>query len=70
MDDPVQAQQLMHTLFDLADYQGTAFSAGASMQIGLHNGLVLQLMAGEDTISACGIWSCPDFFEAFADAVK
>ncbi len=70
VDDPAAAQKLMTTLLDLADYQGTAFSAGASMQIGLQNGLTLQLMAGEDTISACGIWSCPDFFEAFADAVK
>ncbi len=70
VDDPAAASRLMSTLLDLADYQGTAFSTGASMQIGLKNGLTLQLMAGEDTISACGIWSCPDFFEEFAAAVK
>ena len=70
VDDPAAAQQLMTTLLTLADYQGTAFSTGASMQIGLKNGLTLQLMTGEDTISACGIWSCPDFFEEFAEAVR
>ena len=70
VDDPAAVQELMNTLFDLADYQSTAFASGASMQIGLSNGLTLQLMAGEDTISACGIWSCPDFFEAFMEAVK
>lgn len=70
VDDPARAELLMNTLYELADYQGTAFSAGASVQIGLKNGLVLQLMAGEDTLSACGIWSCPDFFEAFEQAVK
>ena len=67
VDDPSAASRLLTTLFDLADYQGTAFSSGASMQIGLKNGLVLQLMAGEDSISACGSWSCPDFFEEFTE---
>ena len=70
VDDPAETEMLMNTLYDLADYQGTAFSSGTSVQIGLKNGLVLQLMAGEDTLSACGIWSCPDFFEAFEQAVK
>jgi len=59
------AQQLMETLLDYADYQSTAFSGSVPMQIGLENGLTLQLMTGEDSVSACGTWSCPDFFEAF-----
>jgi len=70
VEDPAAVHSLMTTLYDLADYQGTAFSAGSSMQIGLKNGLTLQLMAGEDSISACGMWSCPDFFEEFAQAVR
>lgn len=64
------AQRLMETLLSYADYENTAFSGSQSMQIGLENGLVLQLMTGEDCVSACGTWSCPDFFEAFHDAVK
>jgi len=61
------AQQLMETLLEYADYQSTAFSGSVPMQIGLTNGLTLQLMTGEDSVSACGTWSCPDFFEAFAE---
>ncbi len=68
--EPETVLSLMNTLFELADYQSTAFSNGASMQIGLKNGLVLQLTAGEDSISACGTWSCPDFFEAFTAAAE
>ena len=70
VEDPAAVYSLMNTLFDLAAYEGTAFSNGSSLQIGLKNGLTLQLMAGEDTISACGIWSCPDFFEELAAAIK
>lgn len=65
-----QAQALMATLLDYADYQNTAFSGDVPMQIGLTNGLTLQLMTGEDSVSACGTWSCPDFFEAFAQSVQ
>ena len=65
-----QAQELMATLLDCADYQNTAFSGSTSMQIGLSCGLTLQLMTAEDSVSACGTWSCPDFFEAFASAVQ
>lgn len=70
VDDPAQVQQLMHTLLDYADLQGTSLSGDGSMQIGLNNGLTLQLLCGSDAVSACGTWSCPDFFEAFAEAVQ
>lgn len=64
--DGERAQSLMDTLLTCADYQSTAASGSASMQIGLQNGLTLQLTAGEDSVSACGTWSCPEFFEEFA----
>lgn len=64
--DGERAQSLMDTLLTCADYQSTAASGSASMQIGLQNGLTLQLTAGEDSVSACGTWSCPEFFENFA----
>lgn len=65
-----EARRLMETLLDCADYQSTAFSGDVSLQIGLSNGLTLQLMTGEDSVSACGTWSCPDFFEAFAQCAQ
>ncbi|MBE5777976.1 MAG: hypothetical protein E7331_01445 [Clostridiales bacterium] len=63
------AEMLMNTLLSNADYQSTGMSGSGSMQIGLKNGLVLQLMVGNDCVSACGTWSCPDFFEALHEAV-
>lgn len=63
-----QAQELMQTLLSDADFHSTGASGSGSLQIGLNNGLILQLLVGDDTIGACGTWSCPGFFEAFAEA--
>lgn len=63
------AQALMDTLLSSADYQSTGMSGSGSLQIGLNNGLTLQLLVGDDTVSACGTWSCPEFFETFHEAV-
>ena len=35
----------------------------------LNNGLKLQLGVSGDTVSGCGNWSCPEFFEAFKSAL-
>lgn len=64
------ARELMQTLLDDADFHSTSFSGKGSLQIGLTNGLTLQLMVGDDIISACGSWSCPGFFEAFEAAAE
>ncbi|MEG1968099.1 MAG: hypothetical protein RR142_10545 [Clostridia bacterium] len=63
------AQHLMQLLLDGSDYMSTGASGTDSLQIGLSNGLTLQLFVGDDAISACGTWSCPDFFEAYHEAV-
>ena len=44
-------------------------SGSGSLHIGLTNGLTLQLLVGDDTVSACGTWSCPEFFESFHEAI-
>ena len=36
-----------------------------TLTVTLTNGLKLQLGVSGDTFSACGKWSCPEFFEAF-----
>lgn len=64
------ARELMQVLLDDADFYSTGSSGKKSLQIGLTNGLVLQLLVGDDSISACGCWSCPGFFEAFNEAVQ
>ena len=63
------AQAVMKVLLNDADYQSTGMSGRGSLRIGLKNGLTMQLLVGDDTVSACGTWSCPDFFEAFHEAV-
>ena len=62
-----EAQELMQILLDDADFHSTSLSGKGSLQIGLTNGLTLQLLVGDDTVSACGTWSCPGFFEAFTE---
>jgi hypothetical protein len=65
------AQQLMTTLLDNASFQSASISSSGSqsLMIGLNNGLSLQLMVSGDSVSGCGTWSCPEFFEAFASAL-
>ena len=70
VDDPAAVRSLMETLLSCADYESTSLSGSDSTQLGLSNGLTLQLLVGEDTVSACGTWSCPDFFEAYQEAVN
>jgi hypothetical protein len=60
----------MQVLLDDADFYSTGSSGKNSLQIGLANGLVLQLLVGDDSISACGSWSCPGFFEAFGETAE
>jgi len=72
IDDPATAQSLMATLLDNAEYVSASVGSGdtRSLLIGLDNGLLMQLMVGDDTLSACGTWSCPEFFEAYGQAVE
>ena len=55
-------KKLMNALFE-GDYSDAGFRSGASLQLELKNGLTLQLLVKDDSVSACGTWSCPDFFE-------
>ena len=71
VSDSQTARQLMNVLLSNADYQGTSAPSGGSQSllIGLGNGLTLQVMVSGDNIGACGTWSCPEFFEAFAQTI-
>ena len=70
ISDAATAQNLMQTLLSNAVYQSAASGTDdtRSLQIALDNGLILQMMVGQDTVSACGTWSCPEFFAAYAAA--
>ncbi len=69
--DAGKAQELMRVLLSNASYQSASASSGGnqSLLLTLDNGLTMQLMVGDDTVSACGTWSCPEFFEAFLVAI-
>ena len=67
--DPAVCDKLIETLFDCASYESSgSISSRQSLIIELDNGLVVQLAVKSDSIAACGVWSCPEFFEAFEDA--
>ena len=71
IDDAQEAQSLMQTLLDNASFSNASASGSGrqSLLIHLDNGLILQTIVGDDCISSCGTWSCPDFFEAFNTAL-
>ena len=69
--DPAEAQRLMGILLSNAALtRAGAAETGKSLLIGLQNGLVLQMSVRDESLMACGTWSCPAFFEAFEAAVQ
>lgn len=70
--DPGAASSLVDILLNSASFNSAAGrdSSGQSLLIALSNGLTVQMLVKNDTLSACGSWSCPEFFEAFQNAVN
>ena len=65
------ADDVMNVLLDCATLKSAdAGSARQYLTVTLDNGLRLQLGVAGDTLSGCGSWSCPEFFEAFDAAMK
>ena len=72
IDQENEARELINVLLKNAQYEGAAESANRSQSLllWLSNGLTVQMNAGGGMLSACGTWSCPEFFAAFSDAVS
>lgn len=69
--DSALCESLFATLTSAASYESSgAISGKQSLLISLDNGLTVQLSVKNDKLSACGTWSCPEFFEAFSAAVQ
>ena len=69
--DAATAQSLYNTLIGNATLaRSGASETGASQLIQLSHGLTLQMAVRDESVMACGTWSCPEFFEAFAAAVQ
>ncbi len=66
--DPAACEELLSLLLDNASYESSgSVSSKQSLLIDLNNGLVLQMAVKGDKLAACGVWSCPEFFEAFEE---
>lgn len=66
--DPAACEALLATLLSNASYESRgSISSRQALLIELQNGLVLQMSVKGDNLAACGVWSCPEFFEAFED---
>ena len=66
--DPAACEALLATLLDCATYESSgSISSKQALLIEMSNGLVLQMAVKGDNLAACGVWSCPEFFEAFDD---
>lgn len=64
-------ESLFATLIDCASYESSGTVSGKqSLHIELDNGLTVQLTIKNDKLSACGTWSCPEFFEEFEAAIQ
>lgn len=71
VDDKTTCEKLFNTLIAYADYASSgSISSEQSLLIELDNGLTVQLMIKNDKLGACGVWSCPEFFEQYAAAVR
>ena len=64
--DPSACDVLLSTLLNSASYASSgSLSSRQALLIELDNGLVLQMAVKGDRLAACGVWSCPEFFEEF-----
>lgn len=71
INNSAKAQELMNILISNASYLRAGSSeTNQSLLIQLSNGLVLQMAVNGERIIACGTWACPEFFDAFQEAMQ
>lgn len=60
------ARNAWNTLLSCASYAGSGLrESDETLLVEMDNGLTLQLFVSGKKLSACGTWSCPEFFDAF-----
>lgn len=67
-----KCEELLEILFDCAQYESSddIVNPRQVLLLTLDNDLEVQLIVRNGSVSACGIWSCDEFFDAFVDACK
>ena len=69
--DQNTAESLVDTLLDNASFESSGSVSGSqSLLIQLDNGITVQMAVKDDKLSACGTWSCPEFIDAFTNAMQ
>ncbi|MBR5110833.1 MAG: hypothetical protein IK099_11640 [Clostridia bacterium] len=71
INDPATAQRLVSVLVNNASFLRAGGSeTNQSLLIQLKSGLALQMAVNGERVIACGTWACPEFFEAFQEAMQ
>ncbi len=71
INDPAAAQRLVDILVKNASFLRAGGSeTNQSLLIQLKSGLVLQMAVNGERVIACGTWACPEFFDAFQEAMQ
>ncbi|MBR3109306.1 MAG: hypothetical protein IKH30_19285 [Clostridia bacterium] len=71
INDPAAAQRLVDILVNNASFLRAGGSeTNQSLLIQLKSGLVLQMAVNGERVIACGTWACPEFFDAFQEAMQ
>ena len=71
VNDANTAQKLVKILTDNATFLRAGGSeTNQSLLIQLSSGIVLQMAVNGERVIACGTWACPEFFEAFQEAMQ
>lgn len=71
VNDAETARYLMGILTDNATFLRSGSSeTNTSLLIQLDNGITLQLAVNGERLMACGTWACPEFFDAFQEALQ
>ncbi len=71
VNDAATAQRLVNILTKNASFLRAGGSeTNQSLLIQLQNGIVVQMAVNGERLIACGTWACPEFFEAFQEAMQ
>ena len=71
VNDPAKARQLIGILTANAQFlRAGGGETNQSLLIQLENGIVLQMAVNGQRLIACGTWACPEFFDAFQEALQ
>ncbi len=71
VNDASAAQRLVNILVKNASFLRAGGSeTNQALLIQLSNGIVLQMAVNGERLIACGTWACPEFFDAFQEAMQ